>query len=260
MKTVDFAMSRRSTVFIVGTGRSGTNFLTQSLIRHRDVSDLRRGRENPWVFRRVTGVAVGTEPVEELRAVIRRYRIMRAVCPTRVLVDQSHPNLWHVEHLMKGLAGRLYFAALVRDPRGVVASMLNHSGVARWTREWEKYGVPNRFIGVDETNLDRFRAASLAGRCAYRWLSHVRRIRELRDDPSVPLSLVHYEDLLVEPTQVVRALLNTVGGRVDDVTDYESKLASLSKWEQVLSSEQVDEVCAIATSTDDYSQLGGTVA
>ena len=83
-------------VFVVGTGRSGTHFLTRTLITHRGLDDLVGGRENPFVFKRVEGLAVSLETsASDLVDVLKRYRVLSAASQPQRLLNaiQSRSDL-----------------------------------------------------------------------------------------------------------------------------------------------------------------------
>ncbi len=211
-------------VFVVGTGRSGTHFLTRCLIRHPRVTDLTGGAENPLVFQNSVRLAAGTAKRGDGWLLVWKYRMMRLRAGKKVLVDQSHPNLWNFELLSASFPSAAWLA-LVRDPRSVVASMLEHSGVRARTEEWRSYPFPNPFLGLTKTSKAGFERASLAGKCAYRWLSHAERTLELvRAGAVTPVS---YERLVLDSEAVMVELAREIGLDAPSPTDYEAETSSI---------------------------------
>jgi hypothetical protein len=248
------SLSDRWTLFVVGTGRSGTHFVTDCLIKSRDVTDLTRGRENRWLFDEVAAIATGRRPATDVRDVIRKYRLMRLVAPTKVLVDQSHSSLWFSDEVAAAIP-RSRFVAMVRDPRAVVASMLQHDGVRRRTEEWRAYPFPNPFLGVDEENCDDFERASLAGKCAYRWVAHIERTAVLLDRHPQRTTVVAYEQLVTDPLRQMERVLDPVDANPAEVGAYRARPASLDKWRQQLDAAEVDEIDRIAATATSYARL-----
>ena len=230
-------------VFVVGTGRSGTHFLTGCLISHPQITDLTGGKENPFVFENAVRLAAGTSKRGDGLSLVWKYRLLRLRAHDRVLVDQSHPNLWNYQLLSESFPAAVWLA-LVRDPRAVVASMLRHSGVRNRTEEWRSYPFPNPFIGLTWASRTEFERASLTGRCAYRWLSHAERTLELvRTGAVIPVS---YERLVRDPESVVAELAREIGVDTPGRIDFAADTSSISKWERELTASQVDEILEIA--------------
>ena len=248
------SLSDRWTLFVVGTGRSGTHFVTDCLIKSRDVTDLTGGKENRWLFDDVAAIATGRRPASEVRNVIRKYRLMRLVAPTKVLVDQSHSSLWFSDELAAAIP-RSRFVAMVRDPRAVVASMLQHHGVRRRTEEWQDYPFPNPFLGIDEQNRDDFERASLAGKCAYRWVAHIERIAELLDRHPGRTTVVAYEQLVTDPLGEMARVLAAVSALPAEAQAYRARPASVDKWRHQLATTEVDEIERIAAGATSYGRL-----
>lgn len=186
-------------LFIIGTGRSGTHFLTKCLIGHKDIKDLMDGRENPRVFSLITNAAIDSRgSASQLRVARRRYlKMARSVSPAW-FVDQSHPNIWHAEH-WTDVFPSCRFVGIIRNPYSVVSSMLQHRGVRRWVEQWENYPVPNRFLGITPDNVERYRTMTIAERCTLRWVAHYKRMQQLKDLLGARIHLVSFEQSCENP-------------------------------------------------------------
>lgn len=245
-------MQRSRIVFVVGTGRSGTHFLTQCLTQHPQVSDLTDGRENAWVFAASVRLATSQAQFGDRASLVAKYRWLRRRCPTAIFVDQSHSNLWNHEFLAPAFKDALWLAT-VRDPRSVVASMLQHPGVRSRTKNWRSYPFPSPFLGVTEHNLEQYEASSLAGRCAYRWLSHIDRTRELAEQGKVrPLS---FEQLVQSSDRTIGAVWEGLGLDVPADVEYHARPETIDGWRDVLDDDQAQEIQRVADETTSYREL-----
>lgn len=198
-------------VFVIGTGRSGTHFLTRCLIGSDQLSDLTGGKENPLVFRTITAAALDRTHREILLGKARHiYDGLASVARPAWLVDQSHPNIWFAEH-WSAVYPLAHFVGIVRNPYSVVASMMKHRDVSAWALQWKQFPIPNPFLGITAGNAVLYGEMSLAQRSALRWISHYRRLCELKKILGDKLSIVVYEDLCRDP----RATLAAVAQRLE---------------------------------------------
>jgi hypothetical protein len=194
----------RKLIFVVGTGRSGTNWMGGILGTHPGIRSFVEVRP---VFDLVTAAAVGTGEREELLPdIFDEYdRLYEQASPLH-FADKTHPALWIAEEIRARYGGRSVFIGMVRDVHPTVASMLEHQGVRRWCEEWEKYPVPNPFLGITEENLSWYRSASLSQRCVARWASHRQEIERLEKTMNGGLLPIRYEDLVLHPQSTLERL------------------------------------------------------
>lgn len=239
-------------ILVVGTGRSGTHFLTSCLLAHPEVTDLTGGNENPIVFATAVRLATGRQQPGDAANLVSKYGGLLRDSGERVLLDQTHPNLWNFEILSSAFP-QASWVGLVRDPRAVVASMLQHPGVRARAEEWRTYPLPNRFLGVTTRNRERYEDASLAGRCAFRWLSHVERTLELASSGSLrPLS---FERLIQDTSASVASIWADAGLVPVPNAVFAADVSTLDRWVEVLEPAQIDEVVEIATQSSAYAEL-----
>ena len=221
-------------VFILGTGRSGTHWIGNILAAHEDI---RVTFERPSIFRMVTAMALNPDlKPGRVSGVVRRYRVEHARVAPRHYVDKSHPNLWLATELAEAFPNAL-FVGIERNPYATVASMLRHSGVLRWCEIWEEFPIPNRFLGITESNRADYEQLSLAGRCALRWLSHADRMRELRSELGERLEVFGYEDLIENTRDQLHRLQAFLKLRTP-IPQPSPKRESLDKWRTNLTSQQ----------------------
>jgi hypothetical protein len=136
---------RGRAAFVIGTGRSGTHWLGQSLGDHPEVRATVEAEPMFWIS---TQLALDRARDTELfPRLVRAYRkqLLRSV--PRLYVDKTHPNIWHAEDLKRALPEAL-FVGIERNPYATVASMVLHPDVSAWHRRWREFPVPNRFLGI----------------------------------------------------------------------------------------------------------------
>ena len=154
--------------------------------------------------------------------------------------DKTHPALWIASHLKEHYADSV-FIALRRDVEPTVASMLQHAGVRRWCEEWDRYPVPNRFLGITAANREWYRDASVLERCVARWWSHENEIDRLVNLLGDCMFTVMYERLVSDPhatLEQVREFLELP----EPFPDAKSQAESLEKWKDYLTSKDVDRI------------------
>lgn len=140
-------------IFIVGTGRSGTHFLCRSLRDFENIDDFRNGQENLDVLYEITRLALTHSPLSSNIIEYYKKEIKTARKHDKIFLDQHHPNLFHVDQLIKEFPNAM-FLATDRPIEQIVASMLNHNGVRSWANDKNNktYAYPNQFLGVTSQN------------------------------------------------------------------------------------------------------------
>lgn len=182
-------------VFIVGTGRSGTHFLCRCLISIVGLSDYYGGVESPHIF---WDIARKTYQGHRLSQNHFKYykTLMKLVYP-KLLVDQTHPNLWHVKELLETFPNAR-FLALSRDVYSVINSMLSHKGTASWIDQ-EKNFCPNKFLGITSQNRFVYKNNfSRIQKFACRWFAHQKEIESIAREFPLNVLRVKYEDLVLD--------------------------------------------------------------
>lgn len=239
-------------VFVVGTGRSGTHWVGYILDSHPDILvTVERQPMFQWVKRMALDPACVPELLPGL---IARYDAYRSLAAPKIYADKSHPNIWLVEELLAAFPGGRFIGVL-RSANATVASMLKHRGVLRTIEQWERYPLPNRFLGIGEDGAHAYRNMSLVERCALRWAAHANRLDELAASlpPHTYLRLDY--DALAGSTTVELQRLQRFLGLERPFPPVEVKQEALDKWRRQLSSA---DLLAIEGITDRYRTRPGT--
>ena len=217
--------------FIIGCGRSGTHYLAKIINTSEDVFVT---VEEPDIFWCVVDHVL--LPKKSLKPAIKRYKHHLKRHP--IYADKSHPNLFNTEELLSEFP-QAKFIGIYRDVYETIASMLVQKRCADWGANYKKYKFPNEFLGLDTDNLERYEAASLAGRCAFRWYGHYTKLMQLKKQLKDKMLLIDYADLIEHNESETRRLgefMNVSFGCVPpDKT-------CRDKWKTNLSTEQQQEI------------------
>jgi len=195
-----------TSIFIVGTGRTGKNFLCCSLLRSNNIVDFLDGKEDGALLEEVTVRAIAHEPLPPI--VLDHYDRMIERAPSH-FIDQCHPNLWHVPQLASRYR-EAFFLYPYRPTASIVSSMLRHRGhKARFGSLTRRSPMPNRFFGV--STRENFDAADMLEKCVRRIVSHKREGRRLYlhyPDRFIP---VDYERLVLQHESYLHEILDRTG-------------------------------------------------
>lgn len=230
-------------IFILGTGRSGTHWVGRILEAH---PDIRVTIETPRTFRLATRAAVYPRRRGRLLPVLRgiyAWETLRS--RPRHYADKSHPLIWHAEEVARWFPSAK-FVGINRSVFGTVASMLRHSGVSQWQKDWLAYDVPNAFLGITLENVDRYGDLTPAERAALRWRSHQDRMTALDDTLGSRLMILNYEDLVDNYDARVSDLWSFLEVRAASVQEHRPNMKSRDAWRDQLSPEQIAAVAAAA--------------
>lgn len=231
----------RKMLFVLGTGRSGTCWVGDILAQHPEIT----GYVEPQpLFSWITLAAIQADAEEILLPqIFNEYgNLWDKAWPTH-LSDKSHPAIWIAEKLAARFPNS-YFIGVMREPAPTIASMLLHPGVRRWCEEWQKYPVPNRFLGISEDNVDWYRQASLVERCALRWLAHQRELERLEGVLGDRFKLVRYEELVTDTNSVLQSLQNFIGLE-HGFADPSPRIETLTKWHSQLTSHDLERIQSV---------------
>lgn len=228
-------------VFVLGTGRSGTHWLGRSLGAHPEIKASIEGRPQ---FRLVRKMAMDERLERWLFPIlVQVYRLQLLWSAPLLFLDKSHPNLWLAERLLTHFPDAR-FIGIERNPYATVASMMKHPGVNGWHDQWRNFPVPNRFLGIDRELATRYDDESRAGQCAYRWVAHHQRLRQLRPLLGERLMTIEYERFAEDPQATVELLQAHLGLSVP-IPVPKVRSDSLAKWRSQLTEDEIARVRAI---------------
>jgi hypothetical protein len=239
----DGAASERP-VFVLGSPRSGTTFVADSIGRVPGFTDL--GELGPW--KAAIPELAGTDEetaAQELRRRLERVRRFGLVRGLRA-VEQSPETAFVLPAALRAYP-QATVVHMIRDPRDVASSLLQKG----WLREGRPgrddvgapYGHHPRFW-VEPERREEFDAASEARRAAWAWRRYV---TASRSAPSSTVE-VRYEELAEDAATASEPLAAHIGA--DPVLLAQAlggmHAESIGRWQRNLTREQVDEIEAEA--------------
>jgi hypothetical protein len=228
-------------LFIIGTGRSGTHWLANTLNKHPEITTT---IEEQPIFGLSQRMAQNPALEEELLShLVFEYKKHISSCSSRYYLDKSHPNIWIAEKLKKALPQAL-FLGIQRNPYATVASMLRHKGVLSWHQRWREFPLPNRFLGITSDQSDAYENLPLATKCAIRWVAHKNRMKQLRSTLGEDLLLISYE-CFQKNTDGILSDLHHFLGLHDPIPNPDIRRGSLDEWKRQLSPEEIAQIQSI---------------
>jgi len=231
----------RSPIFILGTGRSGTHWLGLTLTAH---PDIRGTIEQPQIFSLSKQMAIDLSKQRNyLWKLILQYKWQILISTPRHYLDKSHPNIWHADKLIKYIPNAK-FLGIERDPFATVASMMRHKGVLAWQKNWRKYPIPNKFLGITSENVDKYDSLPLATQCSMRWLSHHNRMVELCKILNDSIKVISYEKFSLHTQEILKDLEEFLE-LSDNIPLPEVRSDSLLKWKEQLSETQIEQIANV---------------
>ena len=227
-------------VFIIGTGRSGTHWLAESLSREPSLAVTLEVQPR---FGWSTTMALDPRRQRDFFGRLKNnYLLAQWWNAPRRLVDKAHPNIWLVEPLFEAFPGAS-FLGIQRRVHATVASMVRCPPVMAWHDRWRDFPIPNRFLGISRECADRYDSLSAVERCTLRWLAHRDRMRALGPILGDRLLVVDYETMLDDVRTTLDRVASFIG--IPHGLDLPAvRIESRDKWRQVLSPR---DICAIDT-------------
>lgn len=222
-------------IFILGSGRSGTHWIGYILQAHPDIRATVEA-EPAWGW--VKRMAVDPGSRQELYPkLMRYYQQQHNLSAPLHYLDKSHPNIWLAEQLAASFEDAL-FLGIIRNPYATVASMLRHEGVQGWHDRWKEFPVPNRFLGIAESDEANYEDLPVAVKCAMRWRSHRDQMEHLKSQLGERIMVVQYEKL-VNNTAVLLDEIGEFVGLTSPIPSPQTKASSLDKWKGQLSGSEI---------------------
>jgi hypothetical protein len=237
---------KNTPIFLIGTGRSGTHWLGNSVASH---PEIRATIEAQPMFSWATQLAFTPNPAK-MQGLIWAYRWQVFLSIPKHYLDKNHPNIWHVEYLAKAFPNAL-FLGIERNPYATVSSMLLHDGVLYWQKHWKNYPVPNKFLGIDSGTANVYDDFPLAKQCAMRWLSHHNRMNTLKSLLGPSIKVIKYEHFANNPKKIIRELEQFLD-LSHPLSIPDVKLESLHKWKKNLSDNQIQQIYEVIGNKPEY--------
>ena len=236
-------------IFIVGSGRSGTNLLARLIGSYENIFDPLGGRENNKLLYTLAKSAIYHR---NLPARAQRYYDSALKNDVGIFIDQHHPNLFFIDQLYQRYPNAIFIFPN-RPLAQVVASMLRHDGVMAWLTYAKKkhYQIgrrlpfPNQFFGLQKyKDLDEFDDYML---CARRVIAHKQYFALKIKEYGNRLRVAHYEKFVSDPQFTLERLfdaseLKQAGSFLKKEIPIKS---SLTKYLHTLSATQIDELQSI---------------
>ncbi len=231
-------------VFVVGSPRSGTTFLGESIGSVPGLIDLGEVEPLKDAIRRIAKLDQAATAAE-LRRLVTRTRRLSLVTGIRPL--EQTPEMAHIlpAVLEAFPEGRVVHA--LRDGRDVVCSLLERG----WLRAGNKgrdyagppFGPRARFW-VEEERRDEFPQVSDARRAAWAWRRYVTAVRA----SGVPVTEVRYERMAADPEAVGTELAEALDISAPEMITAlrEAHAESIGRYARDLSEEQLADVLAEA--------------
>jgi hypothetical protein len=234
------AVPEERLVFVIGSPRSGTTFLGESLGSQPGFVDLSEVTPLKAALPALAGESE-EEAARRIRQILERVR--RLALARRVRAVEQTPEM----SFFASAALRAYPHAravhIVRDGRDVVTSLLERGWLKTSKAEADdaglSYGSHARFW-VEPERTEEFAQASEATRAAWAWRRYVTAARR----PEERTLEIRYEDLAADPSATARALAAHLGSDPAPLAEALSLVhgRSVGRWREALSPDQVADV------------------
>lgn len=169
----------KSPVFIVGSYRSGVNFLSTVLETSPELSVVHDEMLERKIYE---SVLLKKHDIE----IVNRYRVLYQTTQGR-MVHANYPTLWN-HSMVRDIFPNAKFLCMIRDPFSIIRSMATKP----LTKElldgdnWKRYGDDHQFLGIDHAFVNNpaahdklYNDFSLYEKCALRWVTYVKKINDL---------------------------------------------------------------------------------
>jgi hypothetical protein len=218
-------------IFIVGSGRTGTNFLSHFFSK----DDYLKRVEAPLTFKLSIDLAVNKYSNKKYEELLSVYgKLLDST--NRPVIEKSHPLLWVAEKLSKDLI-KSKFIIMDRNPYSVVSSMLKHRGSMSWYKKEELFRLGNKFLGIiNKEILKDYKLMSPEYKCVLKYLSH--HSKGTRLNVLDNFLKIEYEDLILDTDAEISKIEGFIGlrlngrpGVVNNIYKHKSGLSKTQKRE-----------------------------
>ena len=231
-------------IFIIGTGRSGTHFTCRALQGFKNIYDPLDGKENGSVLKDIAVASI--HHFEYPKNAIDYYiKVKKHIEKNKIFLDQHHPNIFYINNLSKIFTNPIFIYP-DRPIEQVVASMLKHRGVLSWfeyAKNKPKNVIPieNQFLGIQE--LNQLQEMELYELCALRVIAHRNRAI-LMKNRGMNVRFLNYENLVRDQLAEFNEVFSEQ--EFDRLGDFdvveESNSSSLHKFRDILQPQQLARI------------------
>lgn len=240
----------KNLVFVIGNGRTGTNWLGDILLSHHEI--IGKNERQPE-FGMVTDLAVRlpltnkTEQAQKLLSIAKQYR-KRSIEAKRYNKtyhsDKSHPALFFAPEL-QSIFPDARFVGVNRCVYPTVASCVKHRGVSGWFKQEALLKSPNKFLGITQENLNSFSDFPAHVQCALRWASHqleYKRVYPMLNQDASTFLLLDYRMMHLEPKESLAKLQHFLGLQTQFNEAPSGHEFDPIKWKKSISGQQRREI------------------
>lgn len=239
-------------IFIVGTGRSGTHFTCRALRGFNNIYEPLEGKESEDILKDIAISSIHHHDYP--KNAINYYKNIKKRCPpNKIFLDQHHSNIFYVNDLQKIFKAPIFIYP-DRPIEQIVASMLRHRGVLHWfdyAKQKRKNFIPveNQFLGIQD--LDQLHKLKLHELCALRAIAHRNRACIMKNR-GINIRFINYENLVNDQIKEFKSIFTEeeliLMGDFDIVE--KGKASSLKKFVEILNEKEISEIQNL------YTQFG----
>ena len=227
-------------MFVVGSPRSGTTFLGESLGAQPGFVDLGEVQPLKAALPTLFG-APEREAAVRIRQVLERVRRLALVRRLRT-VEQTPEMSFFVAAALEAYP-QARVVHIVRDGRDVVSSLLERGWLKETRREADDAGLrygPHARFWVESERTEEFADVSEAARAAWAWRRYVMAGRHASERALE----IRYESLVADPALVAERIAMHLGSEQAPLAQALSlaHTRSVGRWRQALSPEQLADV------------------
>jgi hypothetical protein len=227
-------------VFVIGSPRSGTTFLGESIGSQPGFVDLSEVTPLKAALPTLAD-ASEDEAARRIRQILERVRRLALARRLRA-VEQTPEMSFFVSAALEAYPSARA-VHIVRDGRDVVSSLIERGWLTTDHEDADDAGLrygPHARFWVEQERADEFHGASEATRAAWAWRRYVTAARRSTDRTLE----IRYESLVADPTATAAAVAGHLGSDPTPLAEAFSLVhgRSVGRWRDALSADQVADV------------------
>lgn len=225
-------------VLIIGSDRSGTHWIAETLRQHPAMTGTIESYPHLWYS---WAMAANREHIPILRPRLKElYTMEMEKCTSEVYFDKSHTNIWLVDELLEDFPN-VKFIGTDRNAYATISSLLRHSGAMRDVMlGYCAMSMPNMLMGAQ--SHDQYGKLTKAQRCAAKWQTHHLFLEHLKTVLTKDQLYVNqFERFAAEPMEVIGEIQDFIGvERL--IKDVKVKHSAVDKWKDFIPMYQLDQI------------------